>query len=180
MDLANDPFLEFVEQFWQEHAMGICGLHRNSNLGVTLNGSIEDEIWLKDIGLANKDSKTMFEMWRVDHVARTMILASQAIDSNGASTAQEDRELFHLRLFGWLLHFLFFSFSLEIDMEHRYWAFMQSHPAHTVLPPNARSAAINTLAWAWTGTLLSAPILVINMSIICIRGCRSPSIFASF
>lgn len=33
---------------------------------------------------------------------------------------------------------------------------LTSHPAHTVLPPNAKSAAINTLAWAWTDHLLSS------------------------
>ncbi|KAF8801465.1 hypothetical protein BYT27DRAFT_6794225 [Phlegmacium glaucopus] len=137
-DLTNDTVFNLVEEFWEQEGVDVgiwSGLRRNSKLGMTSNGFVEDEIWLKDIGSSNEGSNLMFEMWWVDHVARTMVLASssQEINNDGAAI-QED----------------------HIDMEHRYWAFMQSHPAHTVLPPNAKSAAINTLAWAWTDHLLSS------------------------
>jgi hypothetical protein len=157
MDLTNHTFLDLVEDFWQERGVDMCnrsGLRRNSRFGGTLNGFIEDEMWLKDIGLLNKES--MFETWLVDHVARTAVLVSQEINSGGTATVQEDREFFYdslARLDSYASLFLF----VEIDMEHRYWDFMLSHPAHTVLPTNAKSAAINTLAWAWTGTLLFSP-----------------------
>ena len=178
MDLTNDIFLDLVEEFWKEHGMD-SGLRRNSKSGVAL---IEHEIWLKDIGLSSNGSRMMLEMWWVDHVARTMVLASQEIN-DGGSTVQEDREFRLLlvtpfvgvqRLAVLVFDSYVLSFFKEIDMEHRYWAFIQSHPAHTVLPPNAKSAAINTLAWAWTGTLLLYP-----YSHFYHLGCRSSFVLAS-
>lgn len=95
VDLTNDSFLDLVEDFWQEQGMDMCsrlGLRRNPKFGGALNVSIEDEIWLKDVGLS---SKMMFEMWLVDHVARTVVLASQEIDNGSAASIQEDRELLY-------------------------------------------------------------------------------------
>ncbi|KAG6868116.1 hypothetical protein C0993_007494 [Termitomyces sp. T159_Od127] len=43
-----------------------------------------------------------------------------------------------------------------IDIEFRYWSFMEAHPAHVTLPPNARAEAMDTLTWAWTDRLLPA------------------------
>ncbi|KAG6809666.1 hypothetical protein H0H93_015611, partial [Arthromyces matolae] len=42
----------------------------------------------------------------------------------------------------------------QLDMEYRYWTFMEGHPAHTSLPPNARAEAMDVLSWAWTDRLL--------------------------
>ncbi|KAJ6576996.1 hypothetical protein DFH09DRAFT_914159 [Mycena vulgaris] len=39
-------------------------------------------------------------------------------------------------------------------MEYRYWAFMESHPAHAALPFAARREAMDVLTWAWTDRLL--------------------------
>ncbi|KAK7453487.1 hypothetical protein VKT23_011764 [Stygiomarasmius scandens] len=41
-----------------------------------------------------------------------------------------------------------------LDMEYRYWSFLESHPAHTGLPPKAHSDAMETLAWALTDRLV--------------------------
>lgn len=38
-----------------------------------------------------------------------------------------------------------------MDMEYRYWAFLESHPAHVSLPQNARAEAMDVLTWSWTG-----------------------------
>ena len=38
-----------------------------------------------------------------------------------------------------------------MDMEYRYWSFMEAHPAHTSLPANAKIEAMDVLTWAWTG-----------------------------
>ena len=38
-----------------------------------------------------------------------------------------------------------------MDMEYRYWAFIEAHPAHTSLPVNAKVEAMDVLTWAWTG-----------------------------
>lgn len=72
----------------------LSSLPRNSKSGMTLNGFIEDEIWLKDIELSNEGSKMMFEIWWVDHVARTVVLASQETNNGGSAITQEDREFF--------------------------------------------------------------------------------------
>ncbi|GLB34349.1 hypothetical protein LshimejAT787_0112330 [Lyophyllum shimeji] len=42
----------------------------------------------------------------------------------------------------------------QLDLEYRYWSFMEAHPAHTALPPNARVEATDVLTWAWTDRLL--------------------------
>jgi hypothetical protein len=41
---------------------------------------------------------------------------------------------------------------IELDMEYRYWSFMEAHPMHTLLPVNAKIEAMDVLTWAWTGT----------------------------
>jgi len=43
---------------------------------------------------------------------------------------------------------------IVLDMEYRYWSFLESHPAHTGLPPKAHSDAMETLAWALTDRLV--------------------------
>ncbi|KAJ7111754.1 hypothetical protein C8R44DRAFT_252675 [Mycena epipterygia] len=42
----------------------------------------------------------------------------------------------------------------HLDMEYRYWAFMEAHPAHAALPFAARREAMEVLTWAWTDRLL--------------------------
>ncbi|KAF7328383.1 hypothetical protein MVEN_02553900 [Mycena venus] len=42
----------------------------------------------------------------------------------------------------------------HLDMEYRYWAFMESHPAHAALPFAARREAMDVLTWAWTDRVL--------------------------
>lgn len=37
-----------------------------------------------------------------------------------------------------------------LDTEYRYWAFMESHPAHAPLPENAREDALDALTWSYT------------------------------
>ncbi|KAF7320535.1 hypothetical protein HMN09_00137200 [Mycena chlorophos] len=42
----------------------------------------------------------------------------------------------------------------HLDMEYRYWAYMESHPAHSVVPYTVRREAMNLLTWSWTDRLL--------------------------
>jgi hypothetical protein len=44
-----------------------------------------------------------------------------------------------------------YSIHPGLDLEYRYWAFMESHPAHASLPPSARSDALDALTWSYTG-----------------------------
>ncbi|KAJ7063979.1 hypothetical protein C8F01DRAFT_983936 [Mycena amicta] len=39
-------------------------------------------------------------------------------------------------------------------MEYRYWAYMESHPAHAVIPFAVRREAVDLLTWSWTDRLL--------------------------
>ncbi|KAK7444777.1 hypothetical protein VKT23_015094 [Stygiomarasmius scandens] len=41
-----------------------------------------------------------------------------------------------------------------LDMEYRYWLFLESHPAHTGLPPKAHSDAMEALVQALTDCLV--------------------------
>ena len=38
-----------------------------------------------------------------------------------------------------------------LDNEYRYWAFMETHPAHVPLPVNSYSEAWDKLTWSYTG-----------------------------
>jgi len=40
---------------------------------------------------------------------------------------------------------------VELDLEYRFWSFMETHPAHTALPVKAKAEAMDVLNWAWTG-----------------------------
>ncbi|KAF7304639.1 hypothetical protein MKEN_01177800 [Mycena kentingensis (nom. inval.)] len=42
----------------------------------------------------------------------------------------------------------------HLDLEYRYWAYMQSHPAHAVVPFGVRREAMDILTWSWTDRLL--------------------------
>ncbi|KAK7039381.1 hypothetical protein R3P38DRAFT_475890 [Favolaschia claudopus] len=42
----------------------------------------------------------------------------------------------------------------HLDMEYRYWAFMESHPAHAPLPLASRREASDVLTWSWTDRVL--------------------------
>jgi hypothetical protein len=39
-------------------------------------------------------------------------------------------------------------------MEYRYWSFMEAHHAHTALPANATTEAMDGLTWSYTDRLL--------------------------
>ena len=42
---------------------------------------------------------------------------------------------------------------LELDLEYRYWAFVEAHPSHIVLEARAKQEAYVAINWAMTGTL---------------------------
>ncbi|KJA17727.1 hypothetical protein HYPSUDRAFT_146154 [Hypholoma sublateritium FD-334 SS-4] len=43
---------------------------------------------------------------------------------------------------------------LELDLEFRFWSFLEAHPAHNALPHKAKVEALDVLTWAWTDRLL--------------------------
>ncbi|PCH40711.1 hypothetical protein WOLCODRAFT_136952 [Wolfiporia cocos MD-104 SS10] len=44
----------------------------------------------------------------------------------------------------------------RLDMEYRYWAFLEAHPSHAPLMPEARNDALEALTWAYTDCVLPA------------------------
>jgi len=44
--------------------------------------------------------------------------------------------------------------SLELDLEYRYWSYMEAHPAHLPVSQMAKADALDVLNWAWTDRLL--------------------------
>jgi hypothetical protein len=50
--------------------------------------------------------------------------------------------------------------GIDLDMEYRYWSFIEAHPAHTALSANAKVEAMDALTWAWTGELVVVTVSV--------------------
>jgi len=42
----------------------------------------------------------------------------------------------------------------RLDMEYRYWSYVEGHPAHESLPANAHAEALDALTWCYTDCLL--------------------------
>ncbi|KDR84460.1 hypothetical protein GALMADRAFT_714456 [Galerina marginata CBS 339.88] len=42
----------------------------------------------------------------------------------------------------------------QLDLEYRFWSFMEAYPAHTPLPVKGKAEATDVLNWAWTDRLL--------------------------
>ncbi|KAI0337961.1 hypothetical protein BDW22DRAFT_1338908 [Trametopsis cervina] len=42
----------------------------------------------------------------------------------------------------------------RVNMEYRYWTYVESHPAHEPLPANAHAEALDALTWCYTDCLL--------------------------
>ena len=44
-------------------------------------------------------------------------------------------------------------------MEYRYWGFIEGHPAHTSLPKDTHTEAMDALKWSYTGAcaVLTSP-----------------------
>ena len=93
----------------------------------------------------------------MDHRKR-VVQFDRANEANGSAKGKnveiDDREYCGYECCGGLAVLMSLSLSLcviDLDMEYRYWAFIEGHPAHTTLPVNARVEAMDVLTWAWTG-----------------------------
>ncbi|KAJ3512998.1 hypothetical protein NMY22_g15172 [Coprinellus aureogranulatus] len=77
----------------------------------------------------------------VDHLARTVVVEKIGEDRKGKGPArrrggQVEQE------------------EDQLDMEYRYWSFMEAHPAHASLPIKSKNEALEVLTWAKTDHLL--------------------------
>ncbi|KAF8494992.1 hypothetical protein F5888DRAFT_618009 [Russula emetica] len=86
------------------------------------------ESWLRDVGSDELNFHPV-RMW-IDHQTRQ--ISSEKHTVNHSADYGEDR----------------------LDMEYRYWSFMEAHPAHVVLPSNARTEAMDAVARSYADCLL--------------------------
>ncbi|KAL0950327.1 hypothetical protein HGRIS_010298 [Hohenbuehelia grisea] len=107
---------------------------KNSSTGYGYGATNGWELWLREMDEGKKrkgkDEMAFLKCW-IDHKRRILTYNSPL---GGGSGRYEDED--------------------RIDMEYRYWSFVEAHPAHVSLPQSARSEAINVLTWSYTDRLL--------------------------
>jgi hypothetical protein len=87
------------------------------------------EVWLREMPGSGRNAGTVLVRNWVDHLKRLVSL-------KGADIAEEEEG------------------EERLDMEYRYWSYMESHPAHLTLSPVAKNQALEALAWSYTDSLL--------------------------
>ncbi|KAJ3567977.1 hypothetical protein NP233_g6017 [Leucocoprinus birnbaumii] len=99
------------------------------------------ELWLRDSSVDRSSSSSSsgrprksFEPQKcwVNHQTRSVVIDTDQKGGKKRKAPEED----------------------QLDMEYRYWSFIEGHPAHTTLPLNAKTEAFEALSWAWTDRLL--------------------------
>ncbi|KAL4257782.1 hypothetical protein AB1N83_010513 [Pleurotus pulmonarius] len=126
IDLRNIQNLDVVNKYLERKDGG-------SSYGYGTVVSNGWEIWLRESGVKSKKKggKDDFVKCWIDHKRR--ILTYNSPDGReGSHIEDEDR----------------------LDVEYRYWSFMEAHPAHVTLPPNAKTEAVEVLTWSYTDRLL--------------------------
>ncbi|KAK0454880.1 hypothetical protein EV421DRAFT_1896783 [Armillaria borealis] len=89
------------------------------------------ELWLRESAQKKKRDPPLVGWW-IDHKSRSV---PSWLPRRGPSrSGRKDED--------------------ALDMEYRYWAFLEAHPAHNRLPAKAHEEALNALTWAWTDRLL--------------------------
>ncbi|TCD65970.1 hypothetical protein EIP91_001962 [Steccherinum ochraceum] len=94
------------------------------------------ELWLKEADETKKGFVPV-RNW-VNHEARSLSFKPPPPAMNGEAITAADHVTDDDRM----------------DSEYRYWSFIESHPAHTPLPPNAHQEALDALKWTYTDSLL--------------------------
>lgn len=135
IDLREDKKLDAITVYFENH----------KDSGGAPAGM---EMWLQNAELTKRGFAPA-RVW-VDHRAR--IVSLDKLPQNGDASkakkpAEDDRKCLDIPLYS---NDMNVTIS-ELDIEYRYWSFMEAHPAHTSLPPHARIEAMDVLTWAWTG-----------------------------
>ncbi|OBZ70382.1 hypothetical protein A0H81_09801 [Grifola frondosa] len=94
------------------------------------------ELWLRDLGITKHDFVPV-RNW-INHKAR-MVSPDPPPTITGEGVIAEQ-----------------FRDDDRLDMEYRYWAFMEGHPAHTPLPAETYNEAMDALQWSYADCLLSS------------------------
>ncbi|KAF8625005.1 hypothetical protein AX15_005599 [Amanita polypyramis BW_CC] len=93
------------------------------------------ELWLRDAGNAKRGFIPV--RWWVNHRERSVVFDKAfdvAIKRKLLKKKKEDED--------------------QLDLEYRYWAFVEAHPSHVVLQARAKQEAYEAINWAMTERLL--------------------------
>ncbi|PPQ77168.1 hypothetical protein CVT25_010796 [Psilocybe cyanescens] len=163
VNLRSESHLEAVE-LWLEERRGRDGdeddrvgveawLREVKKVGKNKSGGVQVQApaWKAGAGGKGKGGSLtfFFERYWVDHHARTAVkddsdghhLHAHAVGhvhgkgkkhTSSAAKTHED----------------------QLDLEYRFWSFMEVYPAHCALPVNAKKEAMDVLTWAWTDRVL--------------------------
>ncbi|KAI0677687.1 hypothetical protein C8Q78DRAFT_961672 [Trametes maxima] len=94
------------------------------------------ELWLKDVGVM-KHEVVPVKSW-VNHQLRIITSEPPPIVTGDGLIMER------------------FSEDDKLDMEYRYWGFLEGHPAHEPLPAETHAEALDALKWSYTDCLLPA------------------------
>ncbi|KAI3614483.1 hypothetical protein WG66_009710 [Moniliophthora roreri] len=140
IDLRNVVKLEAITKFLELRRGDISGFE---------GAPAGWELWLREGPVDKKKKKTKgrgrgkdkaedefipLKFW-VDHKRRTVTADPLWDTESGSTSAAKEPED-------------------GLDMEYRYWSFVEDHPAHSALPLNARTEAMDVLTWSWSDRLL--------------------------
>ncbi|KAI0638617.1 hypothetical protein C8Q77DRAFT_1047520 [Trametes polyzona] len=126
IDLRNPKKLQIVTEYLREK------LPRET----TMPPPAGWELWLKDVGVMKREVVPV-KSW-VNHQMR-IITSEPPPLITGEGLIMER-----------------FSEDDKLDMEYRYWGFLEGHPAHAPLPAETHTEAMDALKWSYTDCLLPA------------------------
>ncbi|KAI0371477.1 hypothetical protein BV20DRAFT_942006 [Pilatotrama ljubarskyi] len=92
------------------------------------------ELWLKDVGVKRHEVVPL-KSW-VNHKLRIITSEPPPIVTGEGLIMER------------------FSEDDKLDMEYRYWGYIEGHPAHAPLPGETHSEAMDALKWSYTDCLL--------------------------
>ncbi|TFK94846.1 hypothetical protein K466DRAFT_475411 [Polyporus arcularius HHB13444] len=92
------------------------------------------ELWVKNTGTLKPELK-LEQCW-VNHQMRVLTSVPPPTISGGGLVLEQ------------------FTDDDKLDMEYRYWCFIEGHPAHVPLAPETKTEAMDALKWSYTDCLL--------------------------
>ncbi|PFH45166.1 hypothetical protein AMATHDRAFT_78084 [Amanita thiersii Skay4041] len=94
------------------------------------------ELWIRDAG--NEKKGFIPIRWWVDHTQRSVVVDKSFELMNGKKLKKKKKV----------------EVEDQLDLEYRYWAFVEAHPGHVALGSGAKQEAFEAVNWAMTDRLL--------------------------
>ncbi|KAL1940042.1 hypothetical protein VTO73DRAFT_9377 [Trametes versicolor] len=124
IDLRNSKKLQVVTEY----------LEKKLPTELTMPPPQGWELWLKDVGVMRHEVVPV-KSW-VNHKLRIITLQPPPMVTGEGLVLER------------------FSEDDKLDLEYRYWGFMEGHPAHSPLPAETHTEAMDALKWSYTDCLL--------------------------